>query len=79
LSRSHGLGRLVLGMLFVVLAKGMLSVVVKAECGWLKHNGKIDNRMEVLLDMYLGAPTLKKMMGIIGSMGVVIEANASCD
>jgi hypothetical protein len=33
----------------VVIAKGVLYVVmVRAECGWLWHASKIDNRMEVV-------------------------------
>jgi hypothetical protein len=68
--QSDGLGCLVFGMLFVILAKGMLLVMVKTECGWLWHNGKTGNRTEVVPYMYSGASVTKKVMSLMDNMGM---------
>jgi hypothetical protein len=67
-----GFACLVMGVLFVLLVKGMLLVVVKAEYGWLWHSGKTSNRTEVSLDICLGALAMD-------NMGDVMAANTLCD
>jgi hypothetical protein len=64
----------------MVLTKDMLSViVVKAECDWLWHSGKIDNRMDAIPDDYLSHFVREKAKGMKGSMVGVMMATALCD